>query len=134
MINSILNRYKDPVKFNNINTDTSIIAEPHSIKDHIRNHFDQWTHTHNIDYDLYNTHWKAEYNPKSNINIDWYNNILEEFTLKEVSIILCHLPNNKACGLSGISYEMIKHTGFSFLQAITALFNRCLIQQSISKQ
>src|SRR5260364_132735 len=134
MINSILNRYKDPVKFNNINTDTSIITEPHSIKDHIRNHFDQWTHTRNINYDLYNTHWKAEYNPKSNINIDWYNNILEEFTLDEVSTTLCYLSNNKAYRPSGISYEIIKYTEFSFLQAITALFNRCLTQQSIPKQ
>ncbi|RIB27991.1 hypothetical protein C2G38_2159217 [Gigaspora rosea] len=40
MINSILNRYKDPVKFNNINTDTVTITEPHAIKDHIHNHFD----------------------------------------------------------------------------------------------
>ena len=41
MINSILNCYKDPVKFNNINTDTSTITEPYTIKNYIHNYFNQ---------------------------------------------------------------------------------------------
>ena len=47
---------------------------------------------------------------------------------------MSQLPNNKACGLSGISYEMLKHAGLPFLHAITTLFNRCIISDSITKQ
>ena len=44
------------------------------------------------------------------------------------------MPNNKACGPFGISYEMIKHSGLNTIQAITALLNHCLITQTIPKQ
>ena len=43
MINSILNRHKDPVKFNNIRLDNDIITDPPTIKAHIQQHFDLWT-------------------------------------------------------------------------------------------
>ena len=41
MINSILNRYTDPVHFNNIKTQTNILKDPTRIKDYIRLHFCQ---------------------------------------------------------------------------------------------
>ena len=41
MINSILNRHKDPVKFDNIKTDQDVITETQEIKTHIQQHFDQ---------------------------------------------------------------------------------------------
>ena len=39
MINSILNRYKDLVRFDNIKTNDNLITEPNSIKQIIQNHF-----------------------------------------------------------------------------------------------
>ena len=39
MINSILNRHKDPVIFENIKTNNNLITEPDSIKQIIQNHF-----------------------------------------------------------------------------------------------
>jgi len=42
MINSILNRHKDPVRINNIKSNNAIITEPSTIKTHIQNHFDEW--------------------------------------------------------------------------------------------
>ena len=41
MINSILNHYKDPVKFKNIRSDNDIITDTKEIKSHIQQHFDQ---------------------------------------------------------------------------------------------
>jgi hypothetical protein len=41
MINSILNRHKDPVKFDNIRTDNDLITDAPNIKLHIQQHFDQ---------------------------------------------------------------------------------------------
>ena len=40
MINSILNHYKNPVKFNNIKLNNDIITDPTIIKSHIQQHFD----------------------------------------------------------------------------------------------
>jgi len=134
MINSILNRRKDPVKFDNIRTDTEVITDAPSIKLHIQQHFDQWTSYRQTNPQIYESDWKDEYNPKLHINSNWYQKVLEEFTVNEVAEILAQLPNNKACGPSGISYEMLKHAGISFLQAITALLNRCLLTNHISKQ
>src|SRR5690242_6969622 len=111
MINSILNRYKDLVKFDNIKLDNNIITNTHNIKAHIQKHFDQWTGLRTIDQTIYNQTWQNEYQPLDHINSDWYQSALLEFSIEEVSSTLAQLPNNKACGPSGISYEMLKHTG-----------------------
>ena len=60
--------------------------------------------------------------------------MFSEITTEEVIETLSNLSNNKACGPSGISYEMIKHSGLNTIQAITVLLNRCLITQTIPKQ
>ena len=43
MINSVLNRHKDHVHFDNIKTENDLITDPKQIKNHIRDHFDNWT-------------------------------------------------------------------------------------------
>ena len=43
MINSILNRHKDLVRFDNIKADNNLITEPDTIKQIIQNHFFNWT-------------------------------------------------------------------------------------------
>ena len=75
-----------------------------------------------------------EYLPKQNIDSSWYSEALYSFTIEEILDTLSQLPNNKACGPSGISYEMIKHSGNNCLLAIISLFNRCLTAQTVPKQ
>jgi len=123
MINSILNRHKDPVKINNIKTPNDIITDPKSIKEHIKQHFDNWTAYRPINTHEFNTNWLEEYQPKTTIRPDYYNPALVNFSLEEISTTLSQLPNNKVCNLSGISYEMLKQAGPVFLQTITAFFN-----------
>ena len=77
---------------------------------------------------------QQEYQPKPYINSAWYQFALKEFSSTEVLEALSLLPNNKACGPSGISYEMLKHAGTLFLDTITALFNHCLTSGQISNQ
>ena len=134
MINSILNRHKDSVKFDNIIMDNNIITNTHDIKTHIQQHFNQWTGPRDIDEVIFNSTWYNEYEPQNHISSDWYQSALLEFSIEEVSSTLAQLPNNKACGPSGISYEMLKHAGLPFLQAITSLFNRCITSNKIPKQ
>ena len=54
---------------------------------------------------------------------------MEEEVLQTIS----KLPNGKACGPTGISYEMIKHLGSHGITTLTALFNRCLSENRIPK-
>jgi hypothetical protein len=51
-----------------------------------------------------------------------------------VSQTIAKLPNGKACGPIGISYEMLKHADAVCIKAITALFNRCLNSGQTPKQ
>jgi hypothetical protein len=134
MINSILNRHKDPVRFDNIKEPNNVITELSLIKQHIQQHFDDWTALQNIQSQLFNTMWQQEYQPKPNIDSTWYQPALKEFSSVEVLEVINQLPNNKACGPSGISYEMLKHAGTTFLNTITALFNRCLTSGQIPNQ
>ena len=134
MLNSILDRHKDPVRFDNIKTERDVITDPPLIKAHIQQHFDNWTATRVINQSLFDSKWQYEYSPKHSINPNWYTTALQDFSKEEILSTLNQLPNNKACGPSGISYEMLKHTGQNCIQAITSLFNRCLSSQSIPKQ
>ena len=111
-----------------------LLLTPPTIKSHIQQHFDNWTAPRHINLDIFNSQWQSEYNPKTNINPTWYSNILSAFTEDEIITTISQLPNNKACGPSGISYKMFKHAGPNFITSITALFNHCLFSQTIPKQ
>jgi ribonuclease HI/endonuclease/exonuclease/phosphatase family metal-dependent hydrolase len=134
MINSILNRHTDSVHFDNIKTDTSIITEPNDIKSHIQDHFEKWTSHRPFDQHIFNSTWQNDYLPRPDINTNWYSLALNQITPNEVLSTINQLPNNKACGPSGISYEMLKHIGHQALLTITSLFNRCLNSSRIPKQ
>ena len=134
MINSILDRHTDYISFDNIKTENDLITDPKLIKNHIKNHFDNWTNHHAIDEQIFNNTWKNCYKTNTSINPQHYRETLKIITSEEVLFTLQQLPNNKACSSSGISYEMLKHAGNNFLQAITNLLNRCLELQQIPKQ
>jgi hypothetical protein len=134
MINSILNRHTDHISFDNIKTENDLITDPKLIKNYIKNHFDNWTNYHPIDEQIFNNTWKNCYETNTSIDPQHYEETLKTITPEEISSTLQQLPNNKACGPSGISYEMLKYAGNNFLQAITILLNRCLKLQQIPKQ
>ena len=93
-----------------------------------------WTAHRNLNQIIFNSDWNNKYKPSSKIKSEWYDSVLAEINTEEVYETLSNLSNNKACGPSGISYEMIKHSGLHTIQAITALLNRCLTTQAIPKQ
>ena len=68
ILNSILNRHKDPVKFNNIKLNQKIITDPSDIKSHIQQHFNNWTALRSINQSLFNSDWQTEYDPKPYIH------------------------------------------------------------------
>jgi hypothetical protein len=123
MINSILNRHIDPVNFINIKTTNSLITEPSQIKQHIQQHFCNWTSHRPYDEHLFNNTWQEEYQPKNNTNTEWYNIVLQNISTDEVIHTIQNFSNNKATGPSDISYEMLKHLSPNTLNTITTLFN-----------
>ena len=132
-INSILNRYQPPVHFTNIKLSNQLITDPTQIKQHIRSHFSNWTAFKPINQQLFDNFWQQHYLPLPHINPDWYIPLTASITTDEVLQTISKLPNGKACGPTGISYEMIKHLGNNCILALTALFNRCLSQNNIPK-
>src|SRR5260364_152290 len=134
IINSILNRHTDSVYFDNIKTEDNIITNPSCIKQHIQSHFCQWTAHQSHNQTIFENEWETEYSPSSIILSSWYNTALTEISIDEVINTINQFSNNKACGPSGISYEMLKHCGIQTITAITALLNRCITLQQIPKQ
>ena len=133
IINSVLNWHKDHVHFDNIKTENDLITDPKQIKNHIKDHFNNWTNYRIIDKQIFNTTWKKYYKPNTSINSQHYKKVLKTITIEEITTTLQQLPNNKACGPSGISYKMLRHAGNNFLQTITILLNRCLESQQVPK-
>ena len=126
MINSILNWHTDHISFDNIKTENNLITDPKLIKNHIKNYFDNQTNYYPINEQIFNNTQKNCNETNTSIDLQYYRETLKIITSEEISFTLQQLPNNKACELSGISYEMLKHAGNNFLQAITILLNRYL--------
>jgi len=62
------------------------------------------------------------------IDTSWYTLLTTLITSDEVLQTISKLPNNKACGPTGISYEMIKHLYHHCIITLIAFFNRYLLQ------
>ena len=133
-INSILNRYQPPIHFSNIKLPDQLITDSHLIKQHIQSHFLNWTAYRPINNNLFDNFWSTHYYPLTHINTQWYTSLTSNITEDEVLQTIMQLPNGKACGPTGISYEMLKHAGPTCIKALTALFNRCLTLGQVSKQ
>ena len=133
-INSILDRYKPPVHFTNIKLQNQLITDSTLIKQHIQSHFNNWTAYRPINQNLFNNFWHQQYHPLPHIKSEWYIPLTLPITEEEVIQTISQLPNGKACGPTGISYEMIKHFNSTGITILTSFFNRCLIQNSIPKQ
>ena len=70
--------------------------------------------------------WIEEYTPIAHIDELIYDPLTNEINHEEFLNIIAELPNNKACGPTTISNEMIKHFPESMLQLTRRLFNDCL--------
>ena len=71
----------------------------------------------------------------------WYNSIdkievgyfpdTHQFTIEEVDSILSSLPNNKASGSDGVTYETLRATRPTSTQTLTHIFNACLVNEKL---
>ncbi|GBC05624.1 hypothetical protein RclHR1_06320002 [Rhizophagus clarus] len=77
--------------------------------------------------------FRPYYAPIQTIDQAQYDCALEEITNDEILATFASLPNHKAPGISGITYEDLKHIHPDIIQYTTDLFNLCLRTSSIPR-
>ncbi|CAB5376168.1 unnamed protein product [Rhizophagus irregularis] len=76
-------------------------------------------------------YWRSTYEPINNRDGKHMTSLEDEFSIEELSQVISSLPNNKAAGISGITYEDIKHTHLDFREYINKFFNYILQTYSL---
>src|SRR5271156_546659 len=69
--------------------------------------------------------WKDAYEPLLHFESNIYDSLLKPVTVSELDTALSSLPTGKAPGLSGISYEMLKHLPLNARDCLRDLISFC---------
>jgi ribonuclease HI len=138
MINSILNIKKRSIITDRLcvksNNEIDIITDPDQIKSHVKKHFQDWTRKRTpLDINK-NDRWKAQYEPKSTINNEWYQNLSVPITAEEVKNNLNKKNNFSAPGNSNIPYILLKKLKTNGIATLTNLFNSILQTGVVPKE
>ncbi len=93
---------------------------------------------------VYNYYWKKCQSDPTNITLElppWkddLDNITTEsppptsaFTIEEIEKVIVNLPNNKASGSDGVTYENLKATRQTSCYILKSIFNTCLINGKV---
>jgi hypothetical protein len=122
-----------------VNSDGSecLLTEPMQVKTAATSHFQTiagnappTTHTINT----LPSRWKQIYQPMESIDSSIYQNLLKPITEDEFNSALASLPNNKAAGLSGIPYEMLKQLPPAALTYLKDLISACFSSSHIPSE
>ena len=112
-------------KFNYIDTfniidDGEYIDDPNEVKETISLRAQAWTRLrrfHNSE-----RFWKTEYEPKQYVPTNAFKKVIDMISSDELQTVLKEASNNKAAGLSGLSYECWKHASTSVHEALLEVF------------
>jgi hypothetical protein len=130
MIDSILQRNKEPVEFKNIKKVNQIITEPTEIKEEIKKHFEKWTKHNPVNTEEWEK-WEETYKPIERIDESWYEGVNAEIQIEELEKTLKEAPNNKATGPQGIANEMLKNLKSGAKNRLLKILNACLRLKTI---
>ncbi|RGB23296.1 hypothetical protein C1646_774730 [Rhizophagus diaphanus] len=112
MINSFMNREIKSIVIDRVivieNDEEILKIAPECIKKEVNVHFQNIAGSFNHEK-LISGRWVDQYSPKTDIDINIYEELMDYITQEELDYYISILPNAKASGPSKISYEMIKH-------------------------
>ncbi|GBC14866.2 hypothetical protein GLOIN_2v1485349 [Rhizophagus irregularis DAOM 181602=DAOM 197198] len=125
----------DRVLSTNSKGEDILIVDEDKIKEKVADHFQNCAGTISIDKELPED-WKEEYNSGTHIHIPSfaYDKVLEKISIEEILEAAKELPQGKASGPSGITYEDIKLTILPLKEYIQEIFNDILETEEIPKQ
>lgn len=136
MISSLTNQHKSSVYIDRIvikqdGGSEYISTDPAETKKQVENYYTQAFGKRKSNFQRLSKEWKKEYRPKDYINSSWFDNLLKQPSNQELDEVLKELPNNKAPGPSGISYEMIKNLKGKGRTTLRKIFSICMIKGKI---
>jgi hypothetical protein len=108
-----------------------ISTRPEDIEQQTRDYYIKAFKKRNSNFDNLSQSWKDQYKPRSYIDESWFENVLKEIEIQEIDETIKSLPNNKASGPSGITYEMLKRLGSKGKITLVNIFNACIKLESI---
>ena len=126
MIDSLLERPYRKIHLDRVMLDKDTLSlDPDEIETKVTSHFQTYAGPSN-ETSTIPEEWKADYEPNQMINEDWYKDQLTHVSLQELNAILGKCPNDKAAGVSTITYEFVKHSSKEFKRKLLLSFNMCL--------
>ena len=135
MLNSALSRPKRKIILDRVvqptpDGDSELVTDPDTINQIAVRHFQTIAGGSHSPVPL-PARWIQQYAPRSDINENIYNNLMALPDFDEWSAIIASLPNDKACGPSGISNEMLKHLEPVANKALWKIAKFCLLLGTI---
>ncbi|PKY33379.1 hypothetical protein RhiirB3_394748 [Rhizophagus irregularis] len=109
-----------------------IIVDKEEIKNKVYVHYKEWTKKRSIDMNEWD-YWKHEYEPRTDIDECIYESLMEQIELSEFEEILASTNNWRAPGISGITYDFMKHNGNVMKGKLVDLMNSCLKTRKFPK-
>ena len=113
--------------------DKYIETNSKEIKNEVEKYFTKAFKRRKTDFERLNESWKKQYEPRSYIEQEWYKNLMEKLSIKELIEVINELPTKKAADPSQIIYEMLKNLNIKTKERLNNIFHCCLITSIIPK-
>jgi len=130
MINSFMNREITSITIDCLikkdqDGKIKLVTEGSEIRNMTAQHFQSIAGNVNVDKHI-PIEWLLYYDPSSDIDNHIYDALLADIDEEEFIERLNSLPNKKATGPSGISYEILKHSSSLMKKVLRQLFQACI--------
>jgi ribonuclease HI/endonuclease/exonuclease/phosphatase family metal-dependent hydrolase len=136
MISSLTDQYKQTIKIDRIivkgeDGAEHITTDPSEVKTQVNKYYSQAFKKRSSRFQQMGKEWKEQYKPRDYIDPAWFENLSKQPSEIELDCVLKELPNSKAPGPSGITYEMIKNLGRRGKDILNKLFHICILKSNI---
>ena len=112
MLTSLLDKPIKKIRIDRLieceNLSRVLITDPHKVLEKMKEHFQQQFRARNFQSHKIKNDWERIYQPKEEIDEDWYKQLSQDIAEEEWIEMLSELKNNMAPGISGITYMLIK--------------------------